>query len=185
MVIFLSTALPLLAVCVFLVLLAGFVHEVRRFTKSRRANAAMGATLLAMLALGTARLAWGVSPLGDSAVLREHSGLALPAWPSQLYYYDNAEHFVIAHMVLTSEQILQLPHGAPVSVDRAQSVMSWFQGRDIPKEIHAPKSDALLRHLCRCDPGWSSSAILDSVHGDLWIVLLYTDMSGDEPACSC
>jgi hypothetical protein len=185
MVTFLNAALPLTAIGAVVLLLAGLVHEIRRFATSRRANAVVGAMLLALLAIGTARFAWGTSPLGDSALLRKHSDLALPSWPIRLYYYDNAEHFVIAHMVLSPQQILQLPPGNQTSLEHAQSVTQLFQGPEIPEEIRAPQNDARLRHFCHCDPGWSSSAVLDSVHGDLWIVLLYTDMSGDEPGCQC
>jgi hypothetical protein len=141
--------------------------------------------LLATLALGFARFTYGISPLGHSAFLRRRTTLPLPWWPSQLFYEHNGEHVVRVHMVLSPSQARALPAAKPISPESARETLFWFEGGDTPAAAQTLRPGAKLWRYCHCDPGWDTVSTFDSVHRDLWIVVHYTDWSGDEPACSC
>lgn len=153
---------------------------------SRRLSMLTGAVLVAAFALVALSVGWRISPLGDASLLREFTRLPLPRWPTDLYYYDNGEHYVVAHMRLSPKEIEQLPGGRAISQNEAEGVLQWFDGAKFAfLSPRLPGKSAKLRSFCHCERGRSSQAILDESQGELWVVLNYPDLSGDEPGCPC
>lgn len=146
--------------------------------------------LAAPVVCGMAWVGWKFTPWGQLPYVEARTGIDLPAFPSNLFVYDDAEMSVTVHAVLPASYVAGalstpafragdaeplVPPSTPAEFSRADVLPEAYRHLPPGARIHPA-------HGCAGGARWN--ALLDDVSGAIWIELMYPDASGDEPACS-
>jgi hypothetical protein len=129
----------------------------------------------------TWRFSLAASPIGGRERIERHTGLDLPFWPRDSYYYDDTEGMIVASLRLTPAELAKVPHGTQVPRGEAESLLRG--ARAVDPELYAIPQDAKLDSIARCRLGWYSVVLVDRRSGRLWATLFYPASEGVLP-CS-
>lgn len=159
----------------------------RRLTKAGpKIRTVLGALCLA----GLLWFVWKLSPWGHLAYFEERTGIDLPAFPSELAVYDDAEMSSTLHLVLPPDRVsrlLAMPNfrrGEQERLSPRLVLSRFFRIRNLPQRYQHPARGARLHQARGCRGRTSWRAVLDENSGALWIELLYPDWGGDGPSCA-
>ena len=138
------------------------------------------AALVVVCALLGWRASWRFSPLGLRERLEQRTGLDLPFWPRDSYYFDNGKNLAVAHVRLTAADVARLPPG--VAVSRADAEALLAAAAQLPKpESRIIPAAAELQKYDRCELGWYTLSLVDRTSGNLWATLFYADSEATLP----
>ena len=148
--------------------------------------------LVVPIAIGSCAVAWigwKFTPWGELQYVRHRTGIELPAFPSDLFVFDDAEMSITVHARLPPDQVAKtLATSAFRAAEREPSASpslpsELFRAEKLPVAYRQLPPGARTHRADGCGNGTSWTAILDDVSGAIWIQVLYPDWSGDKPSC--